>query len=134
MIHFNGDKVLGPAYAITETQAGDIAARAERALAAELSDGYPRPLSDGALGGDGRIDIYVEDYTAFPGVLGSAGWDTNTPTSSALSSVICKPDWRIACSAAPIAYWMKRSILRTSFFSIQSSGSKSVTSPATLVG
>ena len=28
--------------------------------------------------------------------------------------------WRIACSAAPIAYWIKRSILRTSFFSIQS--------------
>ena len=53
------------------TQAGDIAALAERALAAETADGYPMPLSDGALdSADDRIDIYVEDFRSFPGVLG----------------------------------------------------------------
>ena len=50
-------------WAITQTQAGDIAAYAERAYAAELADGYAAPLSDGGLGGDGRIDIYVTDLT-----------------------------------------------------------------------
>jgi hypothetical protein len=54
--------------AITETQAGDIGAMAERAYAAELADGYPPPLSDGLLGTDGRIDIYIADI-AEPGVL-----------------------------------------------------------------
>lgn len=82
-VHYHSDKdPLAPKSAITQTQAGDIAALAERALAAEVADGYPRPLSDGVLGGDGRIDIYVEDYTLAPGVLGSADWDTDALTSS----------------------------------------------------
>jgi hypothetical protein len=82
-VHYQSNR-LGPSgiYAITETQAGDIAALAERALTAELADGYPRPLSDGTLGGDGRIDIYVEDYSKYPGVLGAADWDTFAPTAS----------------------------------------------------
>jgi hypothetical protein len=79
-VHYQSDKTT--AYAITQTQAGDIAALADRALAAEMADGYPRPLSDGALGGDGRIDIYVEDLTSSPGVAGFAKWDANNPTSS----------------------------------------------------
>src|ERR1035437_7362058 len=58
----------------------------------------------------------------------------NTPTWSALSSVILNPDWRIACSADATAYWMKGSIFFTSRFSIQSSGLKSFTSPAIRVG
>ena len=70
-----------PVSAITDTQAGDIAALAERALAAETADGYPRPLSDGVAGGDGRIDIYVEDYTTLPGALASSGWDVDGLTS-----------------------------------------------------
>ena len=69
-------------WAINQTQAGDIAALAERALAAELADGYARPPSDGALGGDGRIDIYVEDYTLSPGTIASTLWDTNALTTS----------------------------------------------------
>ena len=70
-VHYQSDAVNLSTYAITATQAGDIAALAERALAAETADGYPMPPSDGALGGDGRIDIYVEDFSSFPGVLGT---------------------------------------------------------------
>jgi hypothetical protein len=82
-VHYQSDKdPAAPRSAITQTQAGDIAALADRALTAELADGYPRPLSDGATGGDGRIDIYVEDYSTTPGVIGSAGWDTDALTSS----------------------------------------------------
>lgn len=44
-------------WAITATEAGDVAALAERAYTKELADGYPAPLDDG----DGRYDIYVED-------------------------------------------------------------------------
>ena len=46
--------------AITETEAGDVAARAERAYEAELAEGYAPPVSDGTAGGDSRIDIYVD--------------------------------------------------------------------------
>jgi hypothetical protein len=81
-VHYQSDRLAGAPYAITETQAGDIAALADRALAAEMADGYPRPLSDGMLGGNDKIDIYVEDYSLVPGVSGSAMWDTNNPTSS----------------------------------------------------
>jgi hypothetical protein len=82
-VHYqsDGSPATAPS-AITETQAGDIAALAERALTAELADGYPTPLSDGVLGGDGKIDIYVEDYSATPGVLATALWDTDALTSS----------------------------------------------------
>jgi hypothetical protein len=82
-VHYHSDKdPAAPISAITETEAGDIAALAERALTAELADGFARPLSDGGLGGDGRIDIYIEDYTTLPGVIGSAGWDVDGLTSS----------------------------------------------------
>ena len=84
-VHYQSDKLAGPTYAITQTQAGDIAARADRALAAEMGDGYPRPLSDSgppALGGDGRIDIYVVDLAAFPGLAGLSKWDQDNPTTS----------------------------------------------------
>ncbi|MGZ8717419.1 MAG: hypothetical protein ACXWYO_09940, partial [Gaiellaceae bacterium] len=79
-VHYQSDSLS--AYAITQTQAGDIAALAERALAAETADGYPRPLSDGVLGGDGKIDLYVEDFSASAGVLGDAPWDTDALTVS----------------------------------------------------
>jgi hypothetical protein len=58
VVHYASGAAAGGA--ITQTQAGDVAARAERAYAAELADGYPAPLSDGVQGGDSRIDIYVQ--------------------------------------------------------------------------
>ncbi|HVS86172.1 MAG TPA: hypothetical protein VHD91_11115, partial [Gaiellaceae bacterium] len=66
LVHYQSDvgDVLRKPWAITQTQAGDIAQRAETAYSAELADGYAAPLSDGALGGDDRIDIYVDDLGA----------------------------------------------------------------------
>lgn len=65
LVHYQSDSVDDgtAAWAITQTQAGDIGALAERAYTSELADGYSAPLSDGTLGGDGRIDIYVVDLT-----------------------------------------------------------------------
>jgi hypothetical protein len=79
-VHYQS--VADSASAITQTQAGDIAALAERALTKETADGYPRPLSDVAVDGDSRIDIYVEDYTTLPGVLASAEWDNDALQTS----------------------------------------------------
>jgi hypothetical protein len=85
-VHYQSDHITAANWAITQTQAGDIAALAERALAAITADGYPRPLSDGALGGDGRIDIYVDDFSTstngFHTVTGYTKWDVDGPTSS----------------------------------------------------
>ena len=53
-----------------------------------------------------------------------------TPTSGPFSGVIVSFESSIANCAAAMAYWMKRSIFLTSFFSIQSSGSKPLTSAA----
>jgi hypothetical protein len=64
LVHYQSDLINNPTYAITQTMAGDIAALAERAYSSELADGYPAPVTDGALGGDGRIDIYVQDLSA----------------------------------------------------------------------
>jgi hypothetical protein len=61
VVHYQSDLVTNAQFAITQTTAGDVAARAERAYAAETADGFPAPPSDGALGGDGRIDIYVDN-------------------------------------------------------------------------
>jgi hypothetical protein len=70
--------------AITETQAGDVLGWAEQAYAAEIGTyGYPAPLSDGVLGGDNRIDIYVVDDAApSTGVLSQVFWDGGPPSSS----------------------------------------------------
>ena len=67
-VHYQSDAVNLSTYAITATQAR----RHRRAAPSGRSrprpaDGYPMPPSDGALGGDGRIDIYVEDFSTFPG-------------------------------------------------------------------
>jgi hypothetical protein len=53
-----------------------------------------------------------------------------TPTFGALSAVICSFESSIANCDAAIAYWMKRSIFLTSFFSMNCSGSKPFTSAA----
>jgi hypothetical protein len=81
LVHYESDPATTAK--ITQTQAGDVAALAERAYAAELADGYPAPLSDAGFSPDARIDIYVADLTAQPGVLGLAEWDVDAPQSSA---------------------------------------------------
>jgi hypothetical protein len=85
-VHYQSNHITAVNWAITQTQAGDIAALAERALAAITADGYPRPLSDGGLGGDDRFDIYVEDFSslnnAFNTVTGFTKWDVDGDTSS----------------------------------------------------
>ncbi len=85
-VHYQSDHKTFPTWAITQTQAGDIAARAERALVAETADGYPRPLTDGVLGGDGRIDIYIRDFatkiTPFVTPKAYTKWDQDNPTTS----------------------------------------------------
>src|SRR6266566_2544022 len=82
LVHYQSDPTTD--YATTQTQAGDLAALAERAYAAELADGYAPPISDAAFSTDARIDIYVED-TAFlgGGATGATAWDTNTDQASA---------------------------------------------------
>jgi len=57
-----------------------------------------------------------------------------TPTRSRLESSILRPEWSMASCAAAIAKWMKRPILRASFFSMKRSGSKSLTSAAMRTG
>jgi hypothetical protein len=69
VVHYQSDLINFPSFAITQTTAGDIAALAERAYAAETADGYAAPPSDGGLGGDNRLDIYVVD----PGIQGILG-------------------------------------------------------------
>lgn len=63
LVHYQSDLQSNGTWAITQTQAGDIAALAERAYTAELADGYAAPLSDAGAGGDNRIDIYVADLS-----------------------------------------------------------------------
>jgi hypothetical protein len=80
LVHYESDPLT--AFAITQTQAGDVAARAERAYAAELADGYPAPPGDGALGGDARLDIYVVDLTVAKALGLTFGDNANPQTSS----------------------------------------------------
>jgi hypothetical protein len=70
LVHYQSDLQNHATYAITQTEAGDIAALAERAYGAETADGFPAPVSDAGLGGDNRIDIYVDDLTPFGNPLG----------------------------------------------------------------
>jgi len=67
LVHYQSDTTT--TYATTQTQAGDIAQLAENAYTNETGDGYAPPLADSGLGGDDRIDIYVEDLGT-TGVLG----------------------------------------------------------------
>src|ERR1700733_3435257 len=57
-----------------------------------------------------------------------------TPTRSAFDGPIFKPEFVMASWAAASAKWMKRPILRASFFSIKSSGLKPFTSAANVTG
>jgi hypothetical protein len=49
----------------------EVANTAELALARYASLGFRRPLDDGVLGGDGRIDIYLRDLSAADGNAGT---------------------------------------------------------------
>jgi hypothetical protein len=72
VVHFTTDSINSQTFAITATQAGDIAALAERAYTAETADGYAAPPSDiglGLGGADNRIDIYVQSLVS----IGEAG-------------------------------------------------------------
>jgi hypothetical protein len=80
LVHFTTDIINNPTFAITATQAGDIAAFAERAYTAETADGYAAPLSDAGLGGDNRVDIYVQDMATL-GEAGEADPDNIGPSS-----------------------------------------------------
>jgi hypothetical protein len=87
LVHYMSD--IGPGTcdakkAITETTAGDVLGYAEQAYAAEVGTyGYPAPPSDGGLGGDNRIDIYVVDESyGSTGVLSQVFWDGSPPSSS----------------------------------------------------
>src|SRR6266550_1898125 len=80
LVHYESDPAT--AFKITQTQAGDVAALAERAYTAELADGYAAPLSDGVLGGDSRTDIYVGDLSVIK-ALGLTEWDANALQPSA---------------------------------------------------
>ena len=66
VVHYTAD-TTDPAYA-TQTQAGDLAALAEQALTVETGWGYNPPPDDG----DGHTDIYVLDFSPWPGVGGYA--------------------------------------------------------------
>jgi hypothetical protein len=78
IVHFQSSQAPG---ALTYTDAGWVASMAETAYGAELADGYAAPLSDGGLGGDSRIDIYVDDLST-TGALGLSIPDTANPQTS----------------------------------------------------
>jgi len=79
LVHYDSDPTA--ADYTTETEAGDLAAYAERALSTEESWGFRAPIDDG----DGRIDIYVSDLSALPGVTGLAHPDAAAaPTSGSI--------------------------------------------------
>ena len=80
LVHFQTNPVA-PA-PISATQAGDLASLAERAYSAEIADGFTAPPSDGALGGDGRIDLYVADLASFGGALAVSIPDNGTSPDS----------------------------------------------------
>jgi len=67
LVHYTTNTVH--AFAVTATQAADAGALAERALNAELADGYSVPPPDGGFGGDNRVDIFLQDIAS----LGEAG-------------------------------------------------------------
>jgi hypothetical protein len=79
IVHFQSDPTVPGA--ATQTTAGWIAADAESAYSAELADGYAAPMSDGALGGDARTDIYIADLSSSH-ALGLSIPDTTNPQTS----------------------------------------------------
>jgi len=71
----------------TETDAGDVAAYAERAYALYASWGLRAPANDG----DGHVDIYLNDLSGLPGVIGYAQPDRSGPAPSSGAIVLSTP-------------------------------------------
>ena len=67
LVHYQSNSTT--TYAVTQTQAGDIAQLAENAYSAGTADGYAPPLADAGQGGDDRIDVYIQDL-GIDGILG----------------------------------------------------------------
>ena len=93
LVHYSSDvssTACDEPMAITETQAGDVLGWAEKAYAAEVGTyGFPAPPSDGVLGGDGRIDIYVVDlYAAGPDAVMAETFPDNPPPQASTSASI----------------------------------------------
>jgi hypothetical protein len=76
VVHYNSDSTA-PEY-ITQTQADDLAAMAERAYAVETGWGYAGPPDDG----DAKTDIYVVDLSSYDGVAAFAIPDVGTVPAS----------------------------------------------------
>jgi hypothetical protein len=83
LVHYTADPT--DSSHITQTQAADLAAKAEVAYTSITSWGFAAPLADGVLGGDSRTDLYVADlsthgsfatYTYYDGG-GSASFDVD---------------------------------------------------------
>ncbi len=90
LVHYASDasaSSCAPKMAITETTAGDVLGWAEKAYTAEFGYGFPTPPSDGVLGGDARIDIYVVDFApGTTGIIGETFPDGGSPsTTSSIS-------------------------------------------------
>ena len=93
LVHYDSDlssTACDVRMAITETQAGDVLGWAEKAYAAEVGTyGFPAPPSDGVLGGDGRIDIYVVDmYVSGPSAVMAETFPDNPPPQASTSASI----------------------------------------------
>src|SRR5438874_1069535 len=71
----------------TATQAGDVAAYAERAYALYASWGFRPPANDG----DGHVDIYLIDLSTLPGVIGYAEPDGVGPSPDSGAIVLSTP-------------------------------------------
>jgi len=69
---------------------GHVATTAELALARFVALGFRRPISDGALGGDGRIDIYLRDLSSADG---NAGLDSCDATNHCIGHVSAENDF-----------------------------------------
>ena len=76
VVHYTSDP-LDTAYA-TAPQASTLAVLGDRAYDAEVGWGFQAPLDDG----DGKVDVYIEDLSAFPGVAAFAAADVAAPTST----------------------------------------------------
>jgi hypothetical protein len=78
LVHFQSGAAPGAA---TQTEAGWVAAEAERAYTAELADGYPAPLSDVAVDGDPRTDIFITGALGGGAIGLSVGDNVSAQTS-----------------------------------------------------
>ncbi len=80
--------VVHPSPGVSAADAQEVSDNFESAYATEVTSwGFHAPLSDGSLGGDSRVDVYVQGtFTASD--LGEAFHDTeNSPTTSGFATI-----------------------------------------------